>query len=164
MPILSPNTLEVISRSADQTKRAGMRLGALLQSGDVVCLQGDLGSGKTTLVKGIAAGWGSPDQASSPTFVLVNVYRRPDGNRIYHLDAYRLSGAADAEDLDLDAMLESGPLLIEWAERILPALPATHLRITMKYVDEFQRDMFFDGRGLHYEALLANYRKQLYGV
>jgi len=80
-PILDQNSFEIISRSSEQTRRVGMRLGALLKPGDVVCLQGDLGAGKTTLVQGIAAGWGSLDSVSSPTFVLVNLYRRLDGSR-----------------------------------------------------------------------------------
>jgi len=77
MPILDPNSMEFISRSAEQTRRVGMRLGTLLQTGDVICLIGDLGSGKTTFVQGLASGWGSLDPVSSPTFVLVNVYRHP---------------------------------------------------------------------------------------
>jgi tRNA threonylcarbamoyladenosine biosynthesis protein TsaE len=101
MPILDPHSLEFISRSAEQTRRVGMRLGALVDGGDVVCLVGDLGSGKTTFVQGLAAGWGSLDPVTSPTFVLVNLYRRPEGARLYHLDAYRLSGASEAADLDL---------------------------------------------------------------
>ena len=59
MPILEPHSLEFISRNADQTRRVGIRLGTQLSSGDVVCLSGDLGSGKTTLVQGLAVGWGS---------------------------------------------------------------------------------------------------------
>ena len=69
--------MEIISRSAEQTRRVGMRLGTLLKPGDVVHLIGELGSGKTTFVQGVSAGWGSLDPATSPTFVLVNVYRRP---------------------------------------------------------------------------------------
>ena len=68
MPVLDHNSLEFISRSAEQTRRVGMRFGGVLQTGDVVCLAGDLGSGKTTLVQGIAAGWGSLDAVSSPSF------------------------------------------------------------------------------------------------
>ena len=90
MPIIEANAFEFFSRSPDQTRRVGMRLGAMLRSGDVVCLDGDLGSGKTTLVQGVAAGWGSTDAVSSPTFVLVNIYRREDDVRLAHLDAYRL--------------------------------------------------------------------------
>jgi len=95
-PILHRNALEIISRSAEQTRRVGMRLGALLQPGDVICLIGDLGSGKTTFVQGVAAGWGSLDPVSSPTFVIVNLYRRLDNSQLFHLDAYRLSGPAEA--------------------------------------------------------------------
>jgi tRNA threonylcarbamoyladenosine biosynthesis protein TsaE len=163
MPILDSHSLEFISRSPEQTRRVGMRLGGLLQSGDVLCLIGDLGAGKTTLVQGIAAGWGSSDAVSSPTFVLVNVYRRPDGGRFHHLDAYRLSGPADAEELDLDSMIVVGPLVVEWAERVWGALPGEHLRMQLDYVDENQRDMVITPHGRRYEMLLAGFRKQVYG-
>ncbi len=153
MPVLDRQSLEFISRSADQTRRVGMRLGALLQPGDLVCLIGDLGAGKTTLVQGISAGWGSLDAANSPTFVLVNLYRRPDGNRLYHLDTYRLSGAAEAEDLDLDALLESGSLVIEWADRIQGALPNERLWVVLHWVDENQRDIVFSAYGPRYQGL-----------
>ena len=93
MPILDAHTVEVFSHSPEQTRRVGMRLGALLQPGDLVCLQGELGAGKTTLVQGVAQGWGSLDPVSSPTFVLVNLYRRPEGSELFHLDAYRLDSA-----------------------------------------------------------------------
>src|SRR5665648_780012 len=72
MPILDANTLEIFSRSPEQTRRIGMRLGMFLQPGDVICLQGELGAGKTTLVQGVAQGWGSLDAVSSPTFVPVS--------------------------------------------------------------------------------------------
>lgn len=163
MPILDAHSLEIISRSAEQTRRVGMRLGTLLQPSDLVGLVGDLGSGKTTLSQGIATGWGSLDPVSSPTFVLVNVYRRPDGLHLYHLDAYRLSGPAEAIDLDLDTMLEQGPMLVEWAERVQAALPAEGLWVQLSYVSEIQRDMIFTARGAHYSALLARFRKLVYG-
>ena len=164
MPILEPNSLEFISRSAEQTRRAGFRLGSLLRAGDVVCLIGDLGAGKTTLVQGAAAGWGSLDGVSSPTFVLVNVYRKGNGGRLYHLDAYRLSGALEAEDLDLDALLESGPLVVEWADRIQEALPEERLWVKLQWVDEQQRDMVFIAYGRRYEAMLVELRRQIFGT
>jgi tRNA threonylcarbamoyladenosine biosynthesis protein TsaE len=163
MPILAPNALEIISRSPEQTRRVGMRLGALLRAGDIICLVGDLGSGKTTLVQGIASGWGSLDPVTSPTFVLVNVYRHPEGKQLYHLDAYRLSGALEAEDLDLDDLIESGPLVVEWADRIRPVLPRTGIWTMLKYIDESQRDLLFQAQGLRYNALLASLRKQVFG-
>ena len=87
-----------------------MRLGSLLKTGDVVHLVGDLGSGKTTLIQGLAAGWGSTDQVTSPTFVIINVYSRADGEKLFHMDAYRLSNADEAAALGIEEMLEAGPL------------------------------------------------------
>jgi len=140
MPILDANTFEFISRSADQTRRIGIRLGEILRPGDVICMIGDLGAGKTTLVQGVARGWGSSDRVTSPTFVLVNNYRRQGGEVLSHLDAYRLMNAQEAEDLDLDAMMSQGPLLVEWADRVLDALPEEHLKIQMEWLsDELRR-------------------------
>ena len=164
MPILDPHSFEFISRSAEQTRRLGMRLGALLREGDVICLVGDLGSGKTTLVQGIASGWGSLDLVTSPTFVLVNVYSGPDAARLYHLDAYRLSTAREAEDLDLEPMLETGLLVVEWAERIQEALPSEHLLVTLRWIDGEQRDLVFAARGKRYQSVLASVRKQIFGI
>lgn len=106
MPILDGSSFEFISHSPDQTRRLGLRLGTLLLPSDLICLTGDLGSGKTTLVQGITHGWGSGDLVTSPTFVIVNEYRRPDGWVLNHMDAYRLRNAAEAEDLDPQWMLE----------------------------------------------------------
>ena len=164
MPILDSNTLEFFSRSPEQTRRVGMRLGGLLQAGDVICLQGELGAGKTTLVQGLAQGWGSLDVVSSPTFVLVNVYRRPDTTQLFHLDAYRLESAAEAEELDIEDLLAQGPLVVEWPERVEPVLPGERLWVKLEYVAEEHREMRFTTRGEHYECLLAALRQAVYGV
>jgi tRNA threonylcarbamoyladenosine biosynthesis protein TsaE len=163
MPILDSHSLEIISRSTEQTRRVGMRLGALLQPGDLVGLIGDLGSGKTTLVQGIVAGWGSLDPVSSPTFVIVNVYRHTNGLRFFHLDAYRLNGSTEALDLDLDNMLDQGPMIVEWAERVQTVLPDQGLWVHLNYIDDVQRDLLFSGRGQYYEELLSRFRKLVYG-
>ena len=163
MPILNPHTIEFFSRSPSQTKRVGMRLGALLQVGDLVCLSGDLGSGKTTLVQGIAQGWGSPYLVTSPTFVLVNQYRKPNGLDLFHLDAYRLQSSQEAFDLDLDGMLESGALVVEWPENIRAALSAEHLWIDLSWVDVEQRYLVFNPFGERFVTLLVEFRKQVYG-
>jgi tRNA threonylcarbamoyladenosine biosynthesis protein TsaE len=163
MPILEANAFEFFSRSPDQTRRVGMRLGAILERGDVICLDGELGAGKTTLVQGIAAGWGSTDPVSSPTFVLVNIYRRADQERLAHLDAYRLSGTAEAEDLDLDALLANGPLVVEWAPRIQEALPEDNLTLKLEWVEEEHRRMRFTANGEYYEDLLEKFQKNMVG-
>ena len=163
MPILDANTFEFFSRSPEQTRRVGMRLGALLESGDVISLDGDLGAGKTTLVQGLAAGWGTTDPVSSPTFVLVNVYRRSDEQRFAHLDAYRLSGPMEADDLDLDALIADGPLVVEWAPRIQEALPDERLNIYMEYVQEEHRQMNITAKGKRYEYLMEKLKDSIFG-
>jgi tRNA threonylcarbamoyladenosine biosynthesis protein TsaE len=140
-----------------------MRLGGLLKNGDVVCLQGDLGAGKTTLVQGLAQGWGSLDPVSSPTFIIVNVYRRPDDGQLYHMDAYRLESAPEAAELDLDEMLAQGSVLVEWPERIQEILPDDHMWISFEYVAEENRQMLIRARGARYDALLAELRQDLFG-
>lgn len=144
----------ITSTSPETTRQLGQKLGALLQPGDLVCLQGDLGAGKTTFVQGIAAGWGAQDEVSSPTFVLVNVYRGVGEKRLFHLDTYRIESTAEAEELDLDSMLVQGPLLIEWPERVKAILPAENLWISLEYLDENQRQLALTASGPRYQQLL----------
>ena len=133
MPTHTANSYNYLSHNPAQTRQLGMRLGMYLQPGDVICLQGELGAGKTTFVQGMALGWGSVDAVSSPTFVLVNVYRRAEGGQLFHFDTYRVESAAEAEELDLDTMLNSGPLIIEWPERMSSVLPEERLWIKLDY-------------------------------
>ncbi len=164
MPILDAHSLEFFSRSPEQTRRLGMRLGALLKPGDLVCLQGELGAGKTTLVQGMAQGWGALDPVSSPTFVLVNDYRRADGAQFFHFDAYRIDSPAEAEELDLEYLLAQGPLVVEWPERVEPILPFSRLWAWLEYESEEHRDLRFSAAGRRYENLLDGLRRELYGV
>ena len=164
MPILDPNTVECISRGADQTRRFGMRLGGLLKTGDLIGLSGDLGAGKTTLISGIAKGWGSPDPVTSPTFVLVNEYYRSDNQILFHMDAYRIGSIWEAEELDFERMLQKGPMLIEWAEQIEPILPKERLWINMKYIDEDIRSFALKPVGKRYNAIAAEFRRLSFGV
>ncbi len=163
MPILDASTFEFFSRSPEQTRRLGMRLGALLQPGDLVCLQGDLGAGKTTLVQGLAQGWGALDAVSSPTFVLVNAYRRPDSSQLFHFDAYRIDSLGEAEELDMEALLSQGPLVVEWPERVEPILPGERLWAWLEYESEEHRAMRFSAHGNRYESLLSHFRQTVYG-
>jgi tRNA threonylcarbamoyladenosine biosynthesis protein TsaE len=164
MPILDVHTFEFFSKSPEQTRRLGMRLGALLEPGDLVCLQGDLGAGKTTLVQGVARGWGAMDEVSSPTFVLVNSYRCPDGAELSHFDAYRVESLREAEELDLDALLERGPLLIEWPERVESILPLERLWAWLEYVSEEHRSLRFSAHGRRYEKMLDVLRQNIFGA
>jgi tRNA threonylcarbamoyladenosine biosynthesis protein TsaE len=163
MPILDSRSIEFFSRSPEQTRRVGMRLGGMLQPGDVIGLVGELGSGKTTLVQGIASGWGTLDPVTSPSFVMVNVYRHPEGGNLFHLDAYRLSGPTEAEELDITSMLDAGPLVVEWAELIGMVLPTDRIQVTMTHIDENCRVLLISALGPRYELLLADIRKQIYG-
>ena len=155
--------MDFFSRSPEQTRSIGMRLGGALQAGDVVCLQGNLGAGKTTFVQGIARGWGSLDSVSSPTFIIVNVYRRADQSQLFHMDAYRLDSTPEAEELDLDSMLAQGPLLIEWPERINGLVPNERLWIQLEHIDEEEREMKFKSSGKRYDGLLEIIRHAAYG-
>lgn len=163
MPILDAHTLDFFSRSPEQTRRVGMRLGAALRPGDVICLQGDLGAGKTTFVQGLAQGWGTLDAVSSPTFIIVNLYRRADGAQLFHMDAYRLDSLSEAEELDMESMLAQGPLLIEWPERIQGLIPPNRIWLEMEYLAEEHRKMRFKSQGKRYDALLDDLRQILFG-
>ena len=155
--------MDFFSRGPEQTRRIGRRLGGALQAGDVICLQGDLGAGKTTFVQGIANGWGSLDSVSSPTFIIVNVYRRGDEARLFHMDAYRLDSTPEAEELDLDSMLAQGPLLIEWPERMDGLVPDERLWISLGHINEEEREMKFKATGQRYDNLLEVVRHAAYG-
>lgn len=163
MPLLDAHAFNFFSKSPEQTRRLGMRLGALLRPGDLVCLQGDLGAGKTTFVQGVARGWGALDEVSSPTFVLVNLYRRADGAQLAHLDAYRLENLAEAEELDLDSLLAESPLLVEWPERVEALLPPERLWIVLEHDGEERRLLRFRGQGRRYEHLLDVLRREIFG-
>ncbi len=135
-----------------------MRLGAWLRPGDVLALEGDIGGGKTTFVQGLVAGWGAAERVSSPTFVLVNVYHRDDGARLYHMDAYRLSGPEEAWDLDVAAMWEEAPLVVEWADIIAAALPETRLTVRFTWLAEAQRALTFHPEGARARDLVRRLR------
>jgi tRNA threonylcarbamoyladenosine biosynthesis protein TsaE len=131
---MSP-ALEIVSRSPAQTAAVGRAIGEWLLGGDFVALSGPLGAGKTQLVKGLAAGLGvSPEEpVVSPTFVLVREYA--GRLRLYHLDAYRLSGVAELLALGLDE-LRADPhavLALEWSDRVPDAVPPDALRIELAH-------------------------------
>ncbi len=122
---MNPKTMDITTRSPDQTIALGRRIGRALTGGQILALIGNLGTGKTHLIKGIALGLGvqQEDLVTSPTFVLVNEYVTPDGRQIYHIDAYRLESAAEFEALGVEEYLRPDSLVIvEWADRVWQAV------------------------------------------
>ena len=146
---------ERLLRSPAATLSLGRRLGALLEPGDFIALQGDLGAGKTLLVRGAAQGAGVPEdeQASSPTFALVHVYRGVQVP-LQHFDLYRLSGAADLFALGFDDLLaEPVATLCEWPERAGAALPAERLEVHLEHRGEKTRALRLVAHGARAGAL-----------
>jgi tRNA threonylcarbamoyladenosine biosynthesis protein TsaE len=139
--------IEIISDSAEKTFEIGKRIGSLLEPGKVVCLTGPLGSGKTTLIKGIAVGAGAtkPRQVNSPTFVIVNEYQ--GRFNIFHIDAYRINTIAEFESLGFEEFI--GPesvVLVEWADKVAGALEGfDRIYIDMQHNGQTSRKMRITG-------------------
>jgi tRNA threonylcarbamoyladenosine biosynthesis protein TsaE len=128
---------EVVLPTAEQTRQWGARLGRVLQAGDLVVLTGDLGAGKTTLTQGIAEGLGVRGPITSPTFVIARVHPSlVGGPALVHVDAYRLGGLAELDDLDLDTSLEESVTIVEWGHGLAEGLSEDRLEITLAGEDE----------------------------
>ena len=139
---MSTESVELIfeSDSVEATHDFGARLAERVRPGDVIALVGELGAGKTQLVKGIARGLGVADdrRVTSPTFVLIHEYaaRIP----IFHADAYRLHSARELADVGIEEDYTAGGLtVIEWADRVAGILPESHLRIEIEITGESAR-------------------------
>lgn len=148
------STEKITSTNVERTHALGAQLGRVVRSGDVVALQGDLGAGKTNFVQGLAQGLGITEDVSSPTFILANEYL---GGRLplYHIDAYRVENAAEAEGFGLDDYLTGdGVTVVEWAERVRAALPHDLLWIEMEYRDETTRALTVSATGPESARLL----------
>lgn len=157
-PISDEHTLDIISHSSAQTQRFGARLGELARAGDVFCLQGDLGSGKTCFTQGLGRGLGIVSAIHSPTFILANEHR--SGRLpLYHLDVYRMSNAGEALGIGLDDYLYgAGVCVIEWAEKIRAALPKERLWITFRHIADTKRGLALYASGARYDELLDEFK------
>ncbi|OLT43433.1 tRNA (adenosine(37)-N6)-threonylcarbamoyltransferase complex ATPase subunit type 1 TsaE [Serinicoccus sp. CNJ-927] len=119
--------------TAQDTRDLGRELGAVLREGDLVVLTGDLGAGKTTFTQGLAEGLGVRGPITSPTFVIARVHPSVTGGPdLVHVDAYRLSGGAELDDLDLDASLEKSVTVVEWGEGLAESLAAQRLEVLLQ--------------------------------
>ena len=167
MPILNENTLDFVSHSAAQTRRYGLRLGLLLQAGDIICLEGELGTGKTCLVQGIGEGMGIVEPITSPTFTLIAEYTPPPpAPRLYHIDVYRLDNPTQqvmAVGLD-DYLLGDGACVIEWADRISQVLPPERLWITLSHLDDSKRGIVINATGTRFQEMLHEFRHAAFGL
>lgn len=165
--VLAPHMLDCISHSATQTVRLGQRLGELLRPGDLVLLQGELGVGKTQLVRGVVQGLGATDQVTSPSFVLLNEYRAGPqwpGMRIYHADLYRIENPAELVSIGLEEVWNAQDVcLVEWAERAAGGLPGEHLLVQMGYLDETKRVLRFIPRGTRYQNVVERFKTLTFG-
>jgi tRNA threonylcarbamoyladenosine biosynthesis protein TsaE len=152
-----------------------MRLGELLQGGELILLDGQLGTGKTTFTQGLAQGLGITENINSPTFTLLKeyanqphlgnstgafFYRRPS---LYHFDFYRLDYPDEIVDLGFeDYFFSDGVSVIEWAEKAGSLWPDQHLNIRLKIMSETKRGLLFIATGKHYCELLRQFQKNAY--
>jgi tRNA threonylcarbamoyladenosine biosynthesis protein TsaE len=126
---------EHVLATPEDTHALGRALAGVLRAGDLVVLVGPLGAGKTALTQGIGAGLGVGEPVTSPTFVIARVHR--DGRvPLVHVDAYRLGGVADVDDLDLDASAAESVTVVEWGQGLVEHLTDEHLEVRLERGDD----------------------------
>ena len=134
----------ILSASCMDTVRIGEVLGKSLKGGEILAIRGELGAGKTVLVKGIAKGLGVEEEPNSPTFVIMNAYegRIP----LYHFDLYRVSGIGELEDIGYEEyFFGDGVTVVEWADRIPEVFPKEAIQIEIEILGENEREIKFKG-------------------
>lgn len=146
--------LNLLSNSEEETRRMGRCLGRALTAGAVVLLEGELGTGKTVLVRGVGEELGASG-VRSPSFTLVNEYRTP-GLMLVHADLYRMEAGAEGLGLEEYALLPDAALLVEWPDRWASAPWEDALKVTIQSLDEGRRRLVFRGAGSA-EALLSRF-------
>lgn len=126
------------TKSAEETILLGEKLGRKLKGGDVVCLTGDLGGGKTHFTKGIAKGLNIEELVVSPTFIVMRIYERNNLPDLYHLDLYRMNSVKDLDGMDLEDIIGNPEaiVVIEWPERAKEIVPENAIWVKFAYVDD----------------------------
>lgn len=137
-PSSALRALRLTSDGPERTRRIAAAMAEAMVDGDLVVLTGDLGAGKTCFTQGLGSGLGIDERITSPTFTLANRYH--GRLTLHHLDVYRLDGEADAGDLDLDDLLESGVTVIEWGDRVVGLLPDERFTITLSFPNPTEED------------------------
>ena len=147
-------TIQYLSRSPQDTMQFGVKMAAHLKGGDIVCLVGDLGSGKTTLVKGIAQGLAiNAARVNSPTFVVLNIYagRLP----LYHFDLYRINELKEIANLGYEEFLYGkGVAVVEWADKLGALLPADCLKIELSLQKDNERSLAVSAKLKRWRTLI----------
>lgn len=145
---------KIVCIGIDKTQEIGYRLGKLVEKGDIICLTGDLGAGKTTLTKSIAKGLEVKGDVTSPTFNIIKEYtgRLP----VYHFDLYRIAHVDEMYDIGYEEYFYgSGVCIIEWASQIRELIPEEHLWIEIKLGDTIDsREFYMRGTTKHYERIV----------
>jgi len=139
--------IRTLTKSVDDTRALAAEVAPLLRAGDLLVLVGDLGSGKTAFVQGLARGMGVAEPVTSPAFVLVRTY--PGRLPLIHVDVYRLDHLQEVVDLGLPELVdEGGVAAIEWGDVVLPTLPADFLEVRLEQADnDDDRTIAFDAVG-----------------
>lgn len=147
--------MEIISKSVKDTLKIGKIIAKNLEKGDIICLFGKLGAGKTVLTKGIAAGLGiKKEKIISPTFVLIRQYNSKKFP-LYHFDLYRLSRTEEIIALGYEEYLfDEGVAVIEWADRLKYLLPEKFLKVKLFIGSDSERKIRFIAKGQRYKKLL----------
>ncbi len=143
------------TQSTSETIRIGKIIGSLFLSGDVVALVGELGTGKTQLIKGLAegVGFGNPTYISSPSFTLINEYTGKVP--FYHIDLFRLKSEKEAEELGLEEYFQGGGITaVEWADKIPSLLPHEMLWVHIRYTGKHTRSFEIIAKGKRFEEIL----------
>jgi tRNA threonylcarbamoyladenosine biosynthesis protein TsaE len=154
-------SLTLVSHSLSETRRLGALLGQLLEGDEVICLEGELGTGKTSLIQGIGQGQGIREPLTSPTFTLVNEYQGRQAP-LYHVDLYRLDSTEEMIAAGMDGYFHDGGIcVIEWAEKARDILPPECLYVTLRHVGEEERDILLQAKGQVYRQLLRRLKKML---
>ena len=154
--------VNIESRTAGQTRRVGRLLGRYLDPGSLIALSGDLGTGKTEFIKGLAKGLGvqAGCHVSSPSFVLINEY--PGRIPLYHIDLYRLSGGSDVEEMGLEEYVYGqGVTAIEWAEKAAPLIPSQRFWIDIRWMGPTRRRLTIKASGKRNEQVLETFCAEL---
>ena len=154
--------MQFLSHSPEETQAFGKRLGKLLQPGDVLCLSGDLGAGKTLFVQGLAKGLLLPNEVTSPTFTVLNIY---EGQiTMYHFDLYRLDWPEQLDDIGFDEYTNNdGIAVIEWPEKFPDRMPEEALRIAITKAGDNGRLFSVTFCGCRYESLYEELKRDASG-